>query len=154
MRSCILGIILLAVMAPTASAQSVQWRGVAFLDAVNQACINEGLAKGDNYTARFRAPGLGGSPSYGLSMFATFNAQTFDLPANIKVGDTVNAGGAQIYGAGGSYNPGDRKVKLVALKPMPVTATTPVVEVTLQINNFDGTKGCVVTVRSALARRP
>lgn len=131
-----------------------EWRGTAVVRAHTAACVTGGTyTTGAIVNARYRLPNLlGNGPDTRLTFydryygFAVRRVGTLSgafLPAT---GTGFGSGGAFIWSKATS-------VRVISRVPVTVLATTPYVNMQVQITNFDEVLGCTVTIDMSLFKR-
>lgn len=137
-----------------ASPALAEWRGSAVVRTHTAACATGGtFTTGAIVNARYRLPNLlGNGPETRLTFydryygFAVKRVGIFSAAFVPAVGTGFGSGGAFQW----ARTP---TVRMVSRTPAAVIATTPFVNLQVQITNFDEIAGCTVTIDLSLFKR-
>lgn len=141
--------VLLASVA-TASATTVEWRGVAVVTATTAACGTD-YSVGNAIPMRYRPSGLLDNGSYTRFAFhQTFYAQSYPISGRfpLKTFAAVDAGGV---GSGWGSFATKANFKMMSIVPATYTEKTPSLAFVGVIQNFGDLAGCTVAFRASAA---
>lgn len=145
------GSIVLGLSAVEASSATRKFIGGGTITAVTAACVGEGWAAGNVFSASYRPQNLSGNPSTSLGMFFNYGAMNFTLATGSAVGTTYRpVTGTAMFGL--LYTMPSPKMRFTTQAPSaPLTATS--VYIVGNIQNFDVT-GCTITFKASLVAFP
>jgi hypothetical protein len=143
----------LAASTVSATAATVEWRGIAILTTVSTQCGSD-YEVGNAIPIRYRPSGLGtnGTKSR-LAFHQTFYSQSYNTTSGRFATGAVATVDAGSLGAGYGSFTNVAKVKLVVTPQWPTT-TTATLAFTGDIQNFVDLAGCNVSFRAAATLRP
>ena len=145
---------LAAALALPASASAVEFRGSLMITEVTPAglCNTAGYNVGDHMIARFRPAGLtDNGAGTRIALFQQTSGSLYALQ-NGKFVSTFKS--VQGTGLGSTVTTFGSEIKVTTQSPSTPTNSTTFVSLIGQIRNPDGTAGCTITFRAALAKVP
>ncbi len=142
------------VMTTSASAQLVEWRGIAYVTNFTSACSERGWSGNPQFNIRFRPSGLGENGTWsGLSFFNPWYAFGFYQPTG-RFDRTWRAVDA---GATGNTNYTWENVRIRILTQSPnntaLRATTPQVRMIGEIRGFETMPDCTASFEATMMLR-
>jgi hypothetical protein len=136
--------------ATEAAAQSVRFEGFAIITGFTGTCADFNPT-GEEFGVRYRPGGVTGNPANsGLSFFAPTGAYNYE-PDGVFTTSFKAVEENGIFDYHGSQP--DNRVRFISQKPATITPTTPFINVTGQIDNFDFMTGCRVRFIMSVTKR-